>query len=73
MSAISKLIDSVIDMPGEFVQVIENGPNILTQSVLILFGALLVFVPSLVLAYLTLGAGIDLLRTGVSGATHPEE
>ncbi|MFC7057875.1 hypothetical protein [Halovenus salina] len=68
MSAISKLIDSIIDMPGEFADVAAQGP---AEGLLLAFGALFVVVPSLALGYLALGAGIDLLTPSKIEIQHP--
>jgi hypothetical protein len=73
MSVISQLIQSIIDMPGKFLDVALNGPFLPSQAVLIFFGAMLVALPSIALLYFTLGAGFDLVTTGRAGATHPEE
>lgn len=68
MSAISKLIDSIVDMPGEFADVAAQGP---AEGLLLAFGALFVVVPSLALGYLALGAGIDLLTPSKIEIRHP--
>jgi len=68
MSLLSDLIRSIVDMPGEFADVATQGP---IEGALVLMGALLVFVPSLVLGYLTLGAAIDLLFPDSSRVSHP--
>jgi hypothetical protein len=73
MSVIEDLIQSIIDMPGKFFDVIMNGFLPPTQAILILFGAAFVAIPSIALLYLTVGAGFDLLMPGSPGATHPEE
>jgi len=73
MTVLSDLVQSVIDMPGKFLDVILNGPFPPSQAILILFGALFVAIPSIALLYFTAGAGFDLLRSGVTGTTHPEE
>jgi hypothetical protein len=70
MSAVSQLIESVIEMPGKFADVATQGP---LEGILLLFGALFVVLPSAVLAYLALGAGADLVIPGRTGARHPEE
>lgn len=68
MSAISKIIDSIVDMPGEFADVAAQGP---AEGLLLAFGALFVVVPSLALGYLALGAGIDLLTPSKIEIQHP--
>lgn len=73
MSVISNLIQSIIDMPEKFFDVIMNGPFPPSQAILIFFGAVMVAVPSIALLYFTAGAGLDVLRSGPAGATHPEE
>lgn len=73
MSVVGELIDSIINMPGEFWKVITDGFLPPTQAILILFGATFVALPSIALLYLTVGAGFDLLMPGSAGATHPEE
>lgn len=74
MSFVSELVQSIIDAPGKFGEVIVDGFALPpTQAILILFGAALVAIPSIALLYLTAGAGFDLLMSGSAGATHPEE
>jgi len=70
MSPVSELIQSIIDAPEYFADVALQGP---IEGVLLLFGAVFVAVPSLVLAYLVAGAGVSLVRGGPKGTTHPEE
>lgn len=68
MSAVSKIIESVVDMPGEFADVAAQGP---IEAILVLFGALFVVVPSAILGYLALGAGLDLVIPGRTETRHP--
>jgi hypothetical protein len=73
MSVITELVQSVVDMPGKFLDVVLNGPFPPSQALLIFFGAIFVALPSIALLYFTLGAGLDLATSGPPGATHPEE
>lgn len=68
MSIIVELVESIVDMPGAFWEVITQGP---VEAVLVLIGALLIGLPSAFLAYLALGAGIDLVKPGQTGTRHP--
>ncbi len=68
MSAVSQLIESIIDMPGHLADVALQGP---VELVLVLFGALFIAIPSALLAYLVIGAGIDLVTPGGKGTRHP--
>ena len=68
MSFVTDLIDSIIDMPGEFADVAAQGP---VEATLVLFGALFVTAPLAVLAYFTAGAVIDLLLPDSSAVRHP--
>lgn len=68
MSAISDLVESIVDMPGEFADVAMQGP---IEAVLLAFGALFVVVPSVVFTYLALGAGIDIIKPGHAETRHP--
>jgi len=70
MSAVSQLIESVIEMPGKFADVATQGP---LEGVLLLFGVLFVALPSAALTYLVFGAGVELVIPGQTGARHPEE
>lgn len=70
MSAVSQLLESVIEMPGQFADVAAQGP---LEGILLLFGALFVVLPSAVLGYLVLGVGADLVIPGQTAARHPEE
>lgn len=68
MSAISQLIESIVDMPGEFADVVAQGP---VEALLIAFGALFVVVPSAALGYLAFGAGLDLVTPSGTETRHP--
>lgn len=68
MSTLSRLVDSIIDMPGEFADVATQGP---IEGLLVLIGGLLVVVPSAFFGILVLGALIDLVTPESFGATHP--
>lgn len=70
MSPVSDLVESIVDMPGYFADVALQGQ---IEALLLLFGVVFIVVPSLVLAYLVLGAGVSLVSPGSGGATHPEE
>lgn len=68
MSTLSRLIDSVIQAPGEFVDVATQGP---AEGLLVLFGALFIGLPLGFFAILVLGALVDLVTPESFGATHP--
>jgi hypothetical protein len=68
MSFVTDLIESIIDMPGEFAGVAAQGP---IEGLLVLFGALFVTAPLAVFGYLAAGAVIDLLLPDSSEARHP--
>ncbi|SDJ22992.1 hypothetical protein SAMN05216226_101231 [Halovenus aranensis] len=68
MSALSKIIDSIVDMPGEFADVAAQGP---AEGLLLAFGALFVVLPSVALGYLVLGAGLDLVTPSGTEIRHP--
>jgi hypothetical protein len=68
MSVLSDLIQSIVDMPGEFADVAAQGP---IEAILVLTGALLVVVPSLVFGYLVLGAAVDLVTPDRSEFSYP--
>lgn len=70
MSPVTELFESIIDMPGEIIEVASQGP---VEAVLVLLGAVFITVPSIALAYLVLGAGVDLIRPDSTAATHPEK
>lgn len=68
MSVLSDLIQSIIDMPGEFADVAAQGP---IEGTLVLIGALLVVVPSIIFGYLVLGAAADLVVPDSSSRSYP--
>ncbi len=68
MSPVSQLFESIIEVPGKFADVAAQGP---IEATLLLFGALFVALPSAVLLYLVLGAGIDLVKPDSAGSRHP--
>lgn len=68
MSPIVDLVQSVVDMPGKFVEVAMQGP---VEATLVLFGAIFIAVPSAVFGYLVLGAAVDLVKPGQTGTRHP--
>jgi hypothetical protein len=68
MSLLSDLIDSIIDMPGEFADVAAQGP---VEGLLVLLGALFVIVPTAYFGYLVTGALVDLVIPESFGETHP--
>jgi len=73
MSLLSDLIQSIIDMPGEFFGVATQGSilDTLIASTLILLGALLVVVPSAIFGYLVLGVLVDLAIPDRSAFSYP--
>jgi len=68
MSLLTDLVDSIVEMPGEFADVAAQGP---AEAVLVLFGALLVIAPSAYFGYLLTGALVELLIPESFGETHP--
>lgn len=68
MSLLSDLIDSIVEMPGEFADVAAQGP---VEGVLVLFGALFVTLPVLYFAYLVVGVLVELITPESFGETHP--
>jgi len=68
MSVLSDLIQSIIDMPGEFADVAAQGP---IEGTLVLIGALLVVVPSIIFGYLVLGAVVDVVIPDSSSMSYP--
>lgn len=68
MTAVSQLIESIMDVPGEFLEVAMQGP---IEALLVLIGAVFVILPSALLAYLALGAAVDLVKPGQTGTRHP--
>ncbi len=68
MSTLSRLIDSVIQMPQDFADVATQGP---IEGILVLIGGLLVTVPMVFFGVLVLGAIVDLVTPESFGETHP--
>jgi hypothetical protein len=68
MSVLSELIQSIIDMPGEFADVALQGP---VEAILVLSGAILVGLPLLLFTYLVLGAAVELVLPESFGASYP--
>lgn len=68
MSLATEFVESVIKMPGKFVEVAAQGP---IEALLVLLGAVFVTVPSLVFGYLALGAGIDFIKPDRTETRHP--
>ena len=73
MSLLSDLLQSIIDMPGEFAEVATQGSilDTLLATTLLLVGALLVIVSSLFFGYLLAGAAVDLLVPDRSQFSYP--
>lgn len=69
MSLPSRLLESIVDMPGEFADVAAQGP---IEGLLVLFGALFVIAPTAYFGYLSTGAVLSLLIPESFGAEHPE-
>ena len=69
-SLTSQLIQSVLDMPGKFLDIALTDP---VSAVLILIGAALVGVASAVFGYLSLGAAASLVIRPGSGRSPPRE
>lgn len=65
---VSELIESIVDLPGEFAEVIAQGP---IEAFLVGMGALLVGIPMLVFGVLVLGAVVDLIRPDSTAVRHP--
>jgi hypothetical protein len=70
MSLPSRLIDSIIDMPGEFAEVAAQGP---AEGLLVLFGAIFVIAPTAYFGYLVTGALLSPLLPESFGAEHPRD
>ena len=70
MSPVTELLESIIDMPREIIEVASQGP---VEALLVLVGAVFIVVPSVIMAYLVLGAGVDLVTPDSTTATHPEK
>jgi len=69
-SLIAELIRSIIDMPGQFIDIALFDP---ISALLILVGALLVGLASAVFGYLSLGAAVSLVMRPGSGRSPPQE
>ncbi|MXR52007.1 hypothetical protein GRX03_10400 [Halovenus sp. WSH3] len=69
MSLPSRLLESIIDMPGEFADVAAQGP---AEALLVLFGAIFVIAPTAYFGYLATGAILSLFLPESFGAEHPE-
>lgn len=67
MSLHTKLIDSVLDMPGAFADVAAHDP---LSAVLLGIGALLTFFSMAVFGGLTLGAVVDLVTPESTGKSY---
>jgi hypothetical protein len=65
-----QLLQSIIDMPGKFIDIALFDP---LSAVLILLGAVLVGAASAVFGYLTLGAVASLVVRPGSGPSQPPE
>lgn len=74
MSLLTDLVESIVDMPGAFFDIITMGGifHTIITGILIGLGALMVGLASAVFGGLTIGALVDLITPGSSGATHPE-
>jgi len=68
MSILSDLAESIIDAPGEFIDVASQGP---IETVLVVMGALLVALPLAFFGLLVLGAAIELVIPDSVRETHP--
>lgn len=69
-SLLMQLLQSIIDMPGKFIDIALYDP---LSAVLILLGAVLVGAASAVFGYLTLGAVASLVVRPGSGPSQPPE
>ena len=67
MSIPARLIQSILDAPGQFAPAATQDP---ISAILIVFGGLFVLAASAVFGVLTLGAVVDLILPGSSGTTH---
>ena len=65
----SELVDSIIEMPGHFVDVATHDP---VSAALLAIGALLTFAAVAVLGYLSLGAVLSVLTVENSQARSRE-
>jgi len=68
MSVLSELVQSIIDMPGEFADVALQGP---VEAMLVLSGAILVGLPLVLFTYLLLGAAVELVLPESFGTSYP--
>lgn len=68
MSLLTDLIESILEAPGEFIDVALQGP---VEGFLVLMGALLVGGPLIFSTFLLLGVVVDLITPESFGATHP--
>lgn len=68
-SLLSDLIDSIVEMPGEFAAVATNDP---VSAVLVALGTLLIAFSMGVFGYLTLGALVDLVIPDSTGRAPPQ-
>jgi len=69
-SLLAELVQSIIDMPGQFIDIALFDP---LSALLILVGALLVGAASAVFGYLTLGAAVSLVMRPGSGRSPPPQ
>jgi hypothetical protein len=69
-SLVTELIQSIIDMPGRFIDIALTDP---ISAVLILIGAVLVGAASAAFGYLSLGAALSLVTRPGSGRSPPPE
>ena len=60
MSILSDLVESIVDAPGEFIDVAAQGP---IEALLVAMGILLVGLPLVFFGVLVLGAAIELVAT----------
>jgi urea transporter len=66
----TQLVQSIIDMPGRFIDIALADP---ISAVLILIGAVLVGAASAVFGYLSLGAAASLVIRPGGGRSPPQE
>ncbi len=69
-SLVTELVQSIIDMPGRFIDIALTDP---ISAVLILIGAVLVGAASAAFGYLSLGAALSLVTRPGSGRSPPPE
>jgi len=69
-SLLAELIQSIIEMPGQFIDIALRDP---ISALLILVGALFVGLASAVFGYLSLGAAVSLVMRPGSGRSPPQE